>query len=138
MRTDGQMDVQSISPTAAEGDGLSGCTSTQDTGGETHGTSAESARRAARTRHGWLGWGRYSSRRIACPARGHVRRRSIWSLRGTTRTCHLLQRELLEPWGRSAGADDEEDATNGEEHAANEDGHIERGRHGGQAVAVAG
>ena len=68
----------------------------------------------------------------------NVRRRRIWSLLGTTRTCHLLQSELLEPCGRSAGEDDEEDATDGEEHAADEDGHIERGRHGGQAVAVAG
>ena len=64
--------------------------------------------------------------------------RDICGRDGVTRTCHLLQSELLEPCGRSAGEDDEEDATDGEEHAADEDGHIERGRHGGQAVAVAG
>lgn len=60
-------DLQSISPTNAEGDvsRWAGCTRT----GYTHGTSGESARRVVRRGHDGRGWGHHSSLRIAYPVR---------------------------------------------------------------------
>lgn len=93
--------------------------------GWTDGTFGASAKRAVHRVCGFEGQDHRNSRHIACPDK-EMRRCSGWQAQWDKLTCHLLQRELLEPWGGVTGRTKRTQDAYGDDHPREEKRDVER------------